>query len=131
MCGAPGVTPLDFIIPVVRNGNGAVPSTGILAGDYRLPFGFTLRGASIMGDQVGSAEFDIWIKSFDAASPPDVSNSICGGNYPALVAGVAVDFATLTGWTTKFGTDQWIRWNLRSISSITFFTLQLQARRLI
>jgi hypothetical protein len=132
MAGNGCISAVLLTIPVVVQGNNAVPATGVLAGDLRIPFSFTILNWSIMADQAGSIELDIWAKKWAAGSPPTVADTICGGNYPALVASES-DQGTLplTGWTRAIPADYWIRWNLRSIATITFFTLSLQVRRQI
>jgi len=132
MAGNGCISAVLLTIPVVVQGNNAVPAPGVLAGDLRIPFSFAIQNWSIMADQVGSIELDIWARPWVAGSPPLVGNSICGGNYPALVGAESGQGAPpLAGWTLAIPAGYWIRWNLRSIATITFFTLSLQVRRQI
>lgn len=131
MCGSGPIT-YFITIPLIVNGVGAVPGAGVLPGDLRMPFAFKITEWTIQGnDPAGSAEFDIWVKAYADNAPPTIANTICGGAYPALVAGQSAHNAILPAWTVNFTSDMAIRWNLRSAAVLTFCTLSLTARRTI
>jgi hypothetical protein len=95
---------------------GAPISTGIKQ-DYISPFACVISKVSLLADQVGSIQLDIWKTSF-AAYPPTVTNTITGGNKPIITSGTKGQLTTLTGWTTSILAGDCLRFNVDSVTAL-------------
>lgn len=94
-----------------------------------LPSDYTLTGDWFLWcDPTGSISLDVWVDDYSVL-PPVVGDSIVGGNYPAVVAGIkATD--DYTGWTdTTLTAGQAITIEVRSVSAVKWFTFTMQATR--
>lgn len=109
--------------PVVFDGRGLLLATGI-QGDIPLDFACTILEWTLLANTVGSIQVDIWVAAF-AAYPPTVANSICGSNYPTLIAGLNGQ-GPPTGWTTAIAANSTFRFNINSVSGMTRCTLGLK-----
>lgn len=91
-----------------------------------LPTGYDLTGDWYLWCYPsGSIELDIWVDDF-VNVPPVVGDSIVGGNYPAVVAGISAT-GDYTGWSdVNLTTAQSITFEIRS-STVRWFTLTMQA----
>lgn len=78
-------------------------------------------------EPTGSIEVDIWVDTY-ANIPPVIGDSICGGNYPAIVGGDKAT-GTFAGWTTSINRGNAILLVLNSVASVKTFTLLLEADR--
>lgn len=114
--------------------DGGVTITAGNKGFLRMPFAGTITSASLIGDQSGSVEVDIWKCSyadFDPPSVPTSANSICGGNYPTITAGVKYEDSTLNGWTFTFDEGDVFTYVVNSCSGFTRLTISIEASRTI
>lgn len=76
----------------------------------------------------GSIELDVWVDDF-ANAPPDVTDTIVGGAYPAVVAGIS-NTGDYTSWTdTTIARGQAVTVNIRSVSGVKWFSLMMEALR--
>lgn len=116
-----------------RNGNGSSPSTGVSGDLPNIPFNGTITGWTLRGSPSGSLELDIWKNTFAIGDPPVVGDSICASAYPALSSAEANDSVAspMTGWTTTVTAGDAFRFNIRSITTVTFFTLIVSVNRTI
>jgi hypothetical protein len=96
---------------------GAPISTGIKQ-DYISPFGCVLSKVTLLADQTGSIQIDIWKAPF-SSYPPTVANTITGGNKPIIVGATKGQLTTLTGWTTSILAGDCLRFNVDSITTLT------------
>ena len=83
-------------IPFTNAGN-AIASAGAISYS-NVPYNCNLSGWSVVAD-AGTASFDVWQLASTTALPT-VTNSITGGNYPALTSGSKVQSTAFTSWTT-------------------------------
>jgi hypothetical protein len=68
-----------------------------------VPFAFQIVGWMLASDTNSTTTIDIWALPAAAATcPPTVTNTICGGIYPALAANTYAYGNTLTAWNTQF-----------------------------
>ena len=116
---------------VIISEAGAVLSAGVKA-DLEVLADMELAGWSVVGDQSGTIQFDLWVDSY-ANFPPTVADTIVGtGTKPNLAAG-AKNQGTVSGYgTLKLTKGQWIRVNVDSSptpASITRVTLVLKGYR--
>ena len=105
------------------NGFGLVPTTGNDGTAAKLPYGGTIVEASMVLEQTGSAVVDIWIGS---SFVPTNSDSITAAAPLTISSGTSVTDSTLTGWTTTFAEDDWIVFNVDSVSTATIILVQLK-----
>ncbi len=119
-----------FIIGIehTKDNGATVLSTGITGGT-RVPFACTITGWAIIGDPSGSIVFDIWKKAFAANDPPTVANTITASAKPTVTSAKSAASTTLTGWTTSLAANDEIRFNIDSVSSMTWATLILTCTR--
>jgi hypothetical protein len=108
---------------VVIDGLGSVPGTGV-QGDARIDFDTTIVGWTILADQAGSVELDIW-KDIYANYPPDVGDTIVAAAPPFVTTDDHNASTVLTGWTTAITAGDCLRFSIVSISTITRLTLAL------
>lgn len=109
---------------VVIDGEGSVISTGV-AGDVVLDFAATIQRVTLLADQVGSIEVDIW-KAAYASFPPVVGNSITASDKPTLSGASHSQDSTLTGWTTAISAGDILRFNVDTVATITRVTVSLE-----
>jgi hypothetical protein len=114
----------------VVDGGGSVPGTGV-TGDAMVTHACTIVAWSVLADQSGSMETDVWIKPYVANSPPTVANTVVASDYPKITTASSADGSALTGWTTAIAANSQVRFNLRSITTITRFTITLHCERIL
>jgi hypothetical protein len=109
-------------IGLVVDGGGSVPATGA-KGFIQVPYGCTITGWTIIGDQTGSAVFGVSKGTY--AAFPTVS-SIVASAPPTLTSAQKATSTTLTGWTTAITGGDILAFTLTSISVCTRVILELQ-----
>jgi len=119
-------------------GNIAVGSVGVtvhtgtydiipgVKGAQKMPFAGAITKAELVADQPGNIVLDI-MKSNYASWP--TATSIVGGNPLTLAAAVKTTNSTLTGWSTGFLKDDYLVFDVVSISVISRITLSLEVTR--
>lgn len=112
---------------VLMDGGGAPISTGV-KGDLVFDFAGTITQATVLGDQTGSIEIDIWKRAY-ASYPPTVTQSIVASAPPTISSGIKSQDSTLPGWTTSFSAGDVFRFNVNSVTAITRATLSLRFTR--
>jgi hypothetical protein len=121
--GAPIWQPEVGALEIGIDGHGAVPQTGVRA-DLVIPYDLTITDWSIIADQSGSMQLDIW-KSTLANYPPVDGGSITGSAPPALSNALTAASAALTGWSPALVKGDCLRINLDSVSTLTRATITL------
>ena len=115
-------------IPFVIDGGGAVISTGIAAGDIWIPRALELTGWTVTGDQSGAILVDVWADSY-ANYPATNADSIAGTDEPEIVASATkaqnLDIATGGQWTLALAAGQNVRFNVDSVTTLTYVTVTL------
>ena len=114
-------------VGIVIDGGGSPILPGI-AGDVIVPFSGILTSVTMLADQVGSVEVDIW-KNYVANYPPDAGASLCGGNLPAIVNDLKYQSAVLTGWSRNTPEGVVFRFNVNSAAVITRLHIMLGMQR--
>ena len=117
----------DGVIIVTIDGDGSVPSTGIVA-RLSVPKPLTITQVTLLADVSGSIVFDIWKDSF-ANYPPTVADTITASAKPTLSGAIKSQDGTLTGWTTSLNSGDTIFINLDSIATITYCTMMLKVKQ--
>jgi hypothetical protein len=112
---------------LVIDGGGAAITTGIKS-DIHFPFDGTIQEWTMLADTTGSATIDIW-KAPYSAYPPTAANTITGSAKPIISSANKAQSSTLTGWTTSISTNDVLRLNVDSASTITRLTLSLKILR--
>jgi hypothetical protein len=115
-------------IQAVFDGGGVALTTGVKL-DLPIPFACTIVEWTILADQSGSIQFDIWKDTF-ANYPPTIADTIVASAKPLISAATKAQSSTLTGWTTAIAANDTLRFNIDSVTSITRATLSLKVRRL-
>ena len=118
------VASITFII----DGGGSAITTGV-KGHLRIPFDCEIQSVTLLADQIGSIQIDIWKDTY-ANFPPDDTDSICGGNEPAISSAQKYEDSTLTGWTKTINAGDILAFNVDSATSITRVTIALKVKRL-
>jgi len=115
-------------IPFVIDGGGAVIATGIAAGDIPIPRPLHLYGWEVLADQSGAIVVDVWADTY-ANYPPTDADSIAGTDEPEIVASGTkaqnLNIAGGTQWTVDLAAGQRLRFNVDSVTSITYATIIL------
>lgn len=108
---------------ILINGNGSVPTTGVL-GEMTVDFACTIQSVTIIADQTGSATFDI-LKSTYAGYSGSLA-SIVASAPPTLSSANKSQDTTLTGWTTSIAAGDVLRFTLSTISTCTRLSIILK-----
>lgn len=122
------VVPFRFFI----DGGGVAITTGI-KGTRRLPpwaTGVELVSASLYVDQTGSITIDIWSDTH-ANYPPTNADTITGGNEPAISSGTSYEDLVLSGWTRNLKPSALIHYNVDSVATVTWCSVELMIRPVI
>lgn len=109
---------------IVVGGAGSVVSTGI-AGDVVIDFNCTISQWTLLADQSGSIQIDIWKDTY-ANYPPTVADTITASAKPLISSATKNQSSTLTGWTTNINAGDTLRFNVDSATTITRATLCLK-----
>lgn len=117
-------------IAFIIDGAGAAVTAGV-KGYLQIPFSCTIQEVSLLADQSGSIEVDIWkctYAQFDAgATHPVVGDSITAADIPTITAATKFDDTTLTGWTTAIAAGDILAFDVVALAtSITRVTLTLR-----
>lgn len=76
----------------------------------------------------GSIEIDVWLDDF-VNVPPVVGDSIVGGAYPDIIAGIS-NSGDYTSWTeTTILRGQAMTINVRTVSAVTWFSIMFEATK--
>lgn len=78
----------------------------------------TISSVTLLADQSGSVEVDIW-KDVYANFPPTIGDSIVAAAPPTLSGAIKSEDSTLTGWTTALSAGDVLRFYLVSCADIT------------
>lgn len=93
-----------------------------------MPFDGEINAWTLISDVAGSVEVDVWRSSYSAA-PPDINDSIVGGNGPSLSSDQVARNSTLTGWTVEFSEGDVIMVAAGTMTTMTTATLCLHILR--
>jgi hypothetical protein len=119
--GTSSISTRSFGITI--DGGGAAITTGI-KGEVVIPVSMTITGWTIVADQVGSIQIDVWKDSY-ANFPPIAADSIAGTELPTLSSQDKNQDNSLTTWTTLLVAGDVIRFNVDSASTVTRVTLSI------
>lgn len=111
----------------VIDGGGSAITTGE-KGHLSIPFNCEIVACELEADQTGSITIDIWRDTF-GNFPPTNTDSITGGNEPALSSAQADWDGTLTGWSKSLSRYNILAFNVDSCATITRCTLTLHVKR--
>jgi hypothetical protein len=119
------VTALSYVI----DGGGSAITTGI-KGDLYIPYAGEITQVTLIADQTGSIQIDVWRENYNPlSSGPVDANSITAAEPPRLVAQSRDRDSTLTGWTTAFPAASHFRFNVDSATTVTRCLLVLDVER--
>jgi len=123
-------TLLDVVVPFVIDGGGSEITTGIKAGDIRIPFDCQIVAWTLLADQTGDIVIDVWKDTY-ANYPPTNADAMPGaGKEPTISGGVKAEDTNITDWTTDdLAAGDTLRFNVDSVTDITYVTLNLVLRR--
>lgn len=112
----------DAIGVAVGDPAGSALATGVL-GYVVVPNACTIAGWDIVVDG-GTATVDVW-KVGTGTAKPTVSNTITASAKPAISTGTVIHSTTLTGWTTSVTAFDIIGFNLDTVATAKYITVQL------
>lgn len=114
-------------IAFVIDGGGATITTGV-KGDITIPFACTITEWTLLADQSGSIQIDIWKDTY-ANYPPTVADTITASAKPLFSTTTKGQSSTLTGWTTSIAAGDTLRFNVDSVTTCQRVTLSLKVTR--
>jgi len=114
-------------ITFVIDGGGSAITTG-QKGHLRIPFSCEIQSVTLLADQTGSIQVDIWKDTY-ANFPPTDSDSITGGNEPAISSAQKYEDTTLSGWTKTINAGDVLAFNVDSCSTITRVVVALKVKK--
>jgi len=103
-------------------------TTNVQPGYYTVPFNCTIVSMTLLADQTGSIELDIWVVPFNQF-PPSSANSIVAADYPTLTNQQSMQDNTLTGWTKALVAGDVIAFVIKSVSGIRSINCELMVSR--
>lgn len=110
-------------IVVGIDGQGSAIATGIVHGaDITVPFACTINHVRLLADQSGSIVVNIWKDTY-ANYPPTVADKITSTTPPTISSATKSEDTTLTSWTTSVTAGDTLRFNVDSVTTITYVTL--------
>lgn len=129
--------PASAIGPTGATGPAGTPPFGVA-------FGSTAAGASVLiADtaylqvasactisswtitvNAGTATFDVW-KVANGTAIPTSANTITASALPAIASGTVATSSTLTGWSTSVAAGDIFGFNLKTVATATYASLQL------
>lgn len=115
-------------IGITIDGAGSAIATGY-KGHVQVPYAGVIEEVTILADQTGSIQIDIWVDTY-ANFPPTDDDSICGSSVPAISSGIKYTDSTLSTWDKVFARGSVFGFNVDSASTITRATLILKVRKL-
>jgi hypothetical protein len=118
---AGGASTQPVTVGVTVDGGGEVITTG-QKGYIQCPITGTIDSWTLLADQTGSVEFDVFADPF-VSFPP--TTSIVAAAPPALSAADSDTDSTLTGWTTAVTAGDVFGFEVVSAATIERVTLQL------
>jgi hypothetical protein len=134
--GAPQITPGAATetgeaadLEILLDGGGQPLAAGVKC-DLPIDFACTVTSWTILGDQAGSIQIDLW-KSTYATFPPVVGGSMPGSNASKPQATGAVKAqGSVAGWIqSAIAAGEIVRVNVDSVAAFTRVTLGLTVRR--
>ncbi len=105
------------------DGGGTEITDGIKC-DVYVPYACTITAVTLLADQTGDIEIDIW-KDDLAAYPPDVTDSITDVTPPTISGTAFSQDTTLTDWIVSVAAGDTLRFNVNSCTDITRVQLTL------
>ncbi|MEK6833234.1 MAG: hypothetical protein AABY32_04250 [Nanoarchaeota archaeon] len=106
---------------VVLDGRGNTITTGIKCSS-RIAFNATIEEVTLLADQIGSIQIDIWKNNYPGY-PPTVANSITGSTPPSIVSAIKSTDLILLGWNKTLVAGDILRFNVDSATNITNVSL--------
>lgn len=96
-----------FGMQFIVDGGGSAILAG-LAGWFHIDFPCTIQEVTLLADQIGSIEIDIWRTTYTNYSPgthPVSGDTITGPSVPTIASASKYQDSTLSGWTTGLAND--------------------------
>lgn len=118
---------VTFAVNFIIDGGGSTITTGT-KGDLSIPFVCTITSWTLLSDQSGSIQVDIWKDTFGNFPPTD-ADSITAAAPPLISSGNRGTGSSLTGWTTSIAAGDILRFNVDSVTSIQRVTVALYMTR--
>jgi hypothetical protein len=114
-------------IHYVFDGGGVQLLTGV-KGSIIVPFACAINSWTLVAEPSGSIEVDIWRTTL-AGYPPDVGDTITGGDEPAISNGQTASSSSLGLWDTAINEGDVLSFNINSVSSVTLASIALKVTR--
>ena len=123
------VVDIEFVI----DGGGSVLTTGV-KGYVEVDFGCTVNQVTLLADQSGSVEVDIWKCTYANFAPPThpaVTDTITNypTNTPVISGAEKYQDGTLSNWITTISAGDILGYNVVSATTITRVTVSLKVTR--
>jgi hypothetical protein len=103
------------------------------AGGLVIPQTLTIVSWIVLAQQQGNIIFDVWkipLATYLAGTPPSSGNSITGSEQPSLVNQFSNSKSTLVGWTKNITQNDFVAFNIASVSGISQINITLQCVRI-
>lgn len=100
-------------------------------GDLVVPFKCTLTGVTLLADQTGSIQVDLWKDTYANYPPINADSMTDSGTTPVISAATKSQDTTLTSFTTAITANDIIRFNVDSCSTITRCVVILHVNKIL
>ncbi len=114
-------------ITFIIDGGGAEIALGE-HGHLEIPFACTINRVTMLADQSGSIQVDIWKDTY-ANFPPTDADSITASAVPTITTAQKSQDSTLTGWTTAIAAGDILAFYVDSVTDIERVTISLKVTK--
>jgi hypothetical protein len=112
----------DFGTTFGDTGGSALTSGSVVY--FTVPFACTISAWNMAVD-AGTATIDIW-KIATGTAIPTVTNTITASALPAIASGTALHSTTLTSWTTSVSANDIFGFQLKTVATAKFVSIDLE-----
>ncbi len=93
-------------------------------GYFEIPFPFYIDYVTVVGNESGSIQLDIWSGSY-AGFPPTDAGSITASSEPGLLASQTYQDTVLSGWSRDLPANTWLGINVDSALTVKQVTMSI------
>lgn len=110
------------------DGGGSALTTG-QKGTIEVPYNFDIVRWTMIGDQSGSANVDLWSRDY-STTLPTAANSVTGNLGMTISAATANQSTAISNWRmTRINSGNVLTYNVVTVSTFTRLTINLYGRK--
>lgn len=114
---------------ITINGLGGTITTGV-AGYLMIPYDCIITGWSLVANASGSIVIDVWKDTY-GNFPPTSADTITGTELPTLTSQQTNRVLSLSTWSNRIQTGDYLAFNVNSATTVTSVVLTLRGTKLL